>query len=338
MAQRAWVHVPAIDLEDLDEDNSTETKQRVVSTTLCANWVDPPRVLIDLDADEEKGDDGDGSACCRRPASSWPVALARASAGPDCAHSVGVLDLDKVEGLEIAPAEADLASSPARQPRRDKARRWPNQSTASIKAGGGVVALLAHGPSGGGGKLGKNYPVWMQRRALKLPRRRDIRLRPEHGGHIFENFRTGLLDVLMQRVRVRGRVIKPGHPQNTRKRRRGKKRHPVLLRNVKVVKCLDSNAEMAALLEDGRPMGTDHVWLHYSKQFESLMLSRGDMVEFEARVRWYRKNGGWDLRLSHHTHLTKVEGPKWNKLSKRRRKRKRSIALSAVEENGIAGI
>ncbi|CAE7478601.1 unnamed protein product [Symbiodinium natans] len=39
------------------------------------------------------------------------------------------------------------------------------------------------------------------------------------------------------------------------------------------------------------------------KQLAQLAPKLGQLVEFDARVRWYRKLGGWDLRLSHHTSL-----------------------------------
>jgi hypothetical protein len=61
---------------------------------------------------------------------------------------------------------------------------------------------------------------------------------------------------------------------------------------------------------------TDHVWFTYSKVFETANLREGDMIEFDARVKEYKKgyvnralkidNRKTDFRLSHPTKIKKV--------------------------------
>ncbi|MEK6780090.1 MAG: hypothetical protein AABY93_00185 [Bacteroidota bacterium] len=61
----------------------------------------------------------------------------------------------------------------------------------------------------------------------------------------------------------------------------------------------------------------DHVWFSYSRGFEKISLTEGVQLEFEARVKEYRKgyvnlrydinNSATDYKLSHPTKITKVE-------------------------------
>jgi hypothetical protein len=61
---------------------------------------------------------------------------------------------------------------------------------------------------------------------------------------------------------------------------------------------------------------TDHVWFTYSKIFENANLREGDTIEFDARVKEYKKgyvnrtlkinNQKTDFRLSHPTKINKV--------------------------------
>lgn len=62
---------------------------------------------------------------------------------------------------------------------------------------------------------------------------------------------------------------------------------------------------------------TDHVWFSFTKGFEQAFLKEGDSLEFEARVKEYRKgyvnknykinNSTTDYKLSHPTKIKKVE-------------------------------
>ncbi|MBI1769689.1 MAG: hypothetical protein HY015_02075 [Bacteroidetes bacterium] len=62
---------------------------------------------------------------------------------------------------------------------------------------------------------------------------------------------------------------------------------------------------------------TDHVWFAFTKGFEQALLKVGDSIEFEARVKEYRKgyvnknykidNSSNDYKLSHPTKIRKVE-------------------------------
>lgn len=61
----------------------------------------------------------------------------------------------------------------------------------------------------------------------------------------------------------------------------------------------------------------DHLWFGYTKGFQKLTFSNGDMVEFEARVKVYSKgyvnkkykinNKKTDYKLSHPTKITLVK-------------------------------
>ncbi len=63
-------------------------------------------------------------------------------------------------------------------------------------------------------------------------------------------------------------------------------------------------------------MVADHVWFGYAKGFEKLSLTEGITIEFEARVKEYRKgyvnprykinNSSIDYKLSHPTKIRKV--------------------------------
>lgn len=142
-------------------------------------------------------------------------------------------------------------------------------------------------------------------------------------GVAHENFRTGLLHALMERLRFRGTVIRFG-------KTRGKKawrKQTVLLRDLFTID--------GQKVPKGLPATTDHVWLCVGKQIDNAKLRHGDMVEFNARVRWYRKAGGCDLKLSHHTKLTVIPGPhsSFNEFAPRathyRNSKERNIALEA---------
>jgi hypothetical protein len=62
----------------------------------------------------------------------------------------------------------------------------------------------------------------------------------------------------------------------------------------------------------------DHVWFSYTQGFEKASLSLGDSLEFEARVKEYKKgyvnkalkinNSTTDYKLSHPTKIMKIEG------------------------------
>ncbi len=64
-------------------------------------------------------------------------------------------------------------------------------------------------------------------------------------------------------------------------------------------------------------MMTDHVWFSFTKGFEKALLKEGDSLEFEARVKEYRKgylnkkykinNTTNDYKLSNPTKIKKVE-------------------------------
>jgi hypothetical protein len=61
---------------------------------------------------------------------------------------------------------------------------------------------------------------------------------------------------------------------------------------------------------------TDHVWFNFTKGFEKVGLTEGAVLEFEARVKEYRKgyvnkkyqinNSSTDFKLSHPTKIKKV--------------------------------
>lgn len=62
---------------------------------------------------------------------------------------------------------------------------------------------------------------------------------------------------------------------------------------------------------------TDHVWFSYSKVFEKIDLTKGCILEFDARVKAYKKgyvntryqmnNQSSDFKLSHPTKIKKIE-------------------------------
>lgn len=61
----------------------------------------------------------------------------------------------------------------------------------------------------------------------------------------------------------------------------------------------------------------DHVWLNYTKGFEKVSLTSGSMIEFEARIKIYKKgyvnrrygidHTKSDFKLSHPTQIRKVD-------------------------------
>merc|ERR1712100_823924 len=105
--------------------------------------------------------------------------------------------------------------------------------------------------------------------------------------NVHRHVRLGLVSSLHQRMRFHGTVRRMGKTRG----RRAWMRRTVLLTDI--VACEDQSIR------------TDHVWLVVGKQLENLQLHRGDKIQFDARVRWYRKRGGHDLKLSHHTKLKK---------------------------------
>ena len=66
-------------------------------------------------------------------------------------------------------------------------------------------------------------------------------------------------------------------------------------------------------------MVADHLWFNYTKGFEKLSLTEGATLEFEARIKEYRKGyvnarykinrSTTDYKLSHPTKIKKLEGP-----------------------------
>jgi hypothetical protein len=82
-------------------------------------------------------------------------------------------------------------------------------------------------------------------------------------------------------------------------------------------------SEETILLKDIRDAETnqvvaDHVWFRFTKGFEKLSLTEGIMLEFEARIKEYRKGyvnprykinaSTTDYKLSHPTRIKKMEG------------------------------
>jgi hypothetical protein len=53
---------------------------------------------------------------------------------------------------------------------------------------------------------------------------------------------------------------------------------------------------------------TDHTWLNYTKGLQELNLSKGDEIEFKARVKEYKKGskGNIDYKLSHPSQIKKI--------------------------------
>jgi hypothetical protein len=107
---------------------------------------------------------------------------------------------------------------------------------------------------------------------------------------VHKNVRSGLLSSLMQRLRFCATVKRTGKTRGG-----GWVKRTILLTNVEA--CEDAMVR------------TDHAWLKIGKQFDSLSLKSGDRVQFNARVKWYRKQGGYDLQLSHHAKLQKCIAP-----------------------------
>lgn len=95
----------------------------------------------------------------------------------------------------------------------------------------------------------------------------------------------------MQRLRFRAVVTRCGRTRG----RKAWQKDTLLLRNV-----------VATSNDLPQKIHTDHIWLKVGKQLQCLAPKPGQLVEFDARVRWYRKLGGWDLRLSHHTRFEKA--------------------------------
>merc|ERR1712224_600596 len=130
---------------------------------------------------------------------------------------------------------------------------------------------------------------------------------------------TRLLDVLLKRLRFRGRALRFGSYG-----RGSWKKTSLLLKDVVAVEGSYNN------LPDGLPVSTDHVWVTVGKQFDEADLQPDDVVEFDARVRWYRKGGGCDLKLSNHTKLSVVrravgvDGPTGTVMRQRGRNRPNS--------------
>ncbi|CAE7191003.1 unnamed protein product, partial [Symbiodinium pilosum] len=92
-------------------------------------------------------------------------------------------------------------------------------------------------------------------------------------GQVHQRLREGLLGATMQRLQFRAVVARRG---KTRGRKVWQK-ETLLLRNV---------AATAGDLPDR--IYTDHVWLKVGKQIERLAPKPGQLIEFDARVRWYR--------------------------------------------------
>ena len=70
---------------------------------------------------------------------------------------------------------------------------------------------------------------------------------------------------------------------------------------------------------------SDHLWFNYTKRFDDLgELRQGDVLRFDARVKKYERgyNGRredvyvpstWDYKLSHPTHIVKLENSQGDK-------------------------
>ncbi|MBX2962960.1 MAG: hypothetical protein KF687_10645 [Cyclobacteriaceae bacterium] len=68
---------------------------------------------------------------------------------------------------------------------------------------------------------------------------------------------------------------------------------------------------------DTNKLVTDHIWFSYSKAFEKINLTSGCILEFDARVKTYKKgyintryrmnNQSLDFKLSHPTKIRKIE-------------------------------
>lgn len=115
-------------------------------------------------------------------------------------------------------------------------------------------------------------------------------------GHISSQFRTGLVEAFMQRLRFRAVLVRMGRVRGGRGAQQ-----TVLLRNVEAVGSADKKLGHLNAF-------TDHVWMKVGKIIKAGALRSGDHVEFDARVRWYRKAAGYDLKLSHPTKLKNITG------------------------------
>lgn len=70
---------------------------------------------------------------------------------------------------------------------------------------------------------------------------------------------------------------------------------------------------------------TDHIWFSYTKGFEKILLSEGTLVEFEARIKEYKKgyvnksykinNSKTDYKLSNPTKIKKIDSANSNNTS-----------------------
>lgn len=105
--------------------------------------------------------------------------------------------------------------------------------------------------------------------------------RQQRPGKVADSFRAKLAGAVGERLPFTGRVARLGR---TKKRTRHTRLPTVLLRDVQC----KSHPEFR----------TDHVWLKVGKQLQGV--SVGSVVNFTARVRWYRKAAGFDLQLSYH--------------------------------------
>jgi hypothetical protein len=71
---------------------------------------------------------------------------------------------------------------------------------------------------------------------------------------------------------------------------------------------------------------TEHQWFAFTKGFEKAQLKDGDTIEFEARVKMYRKgyvnrklsinNRQWDYKLSHPTNIRVSKNSSQTELNK----------------------
>jgi len=110
--------------------------------------------------------------------------------------------------------------------------------------------------------------------------------------------RKSLVDKLGQRKKFRAVFTRFGKKVNYS----GYTDTTILLNNI-----IDTETNLAA---------TDHHWFAYTKGFEEAQLKEGDLIEFEARVKIYKKgyvnrklainNRQSDYKLSHPTHIQKI--------------------------------
>ncbi|CAK0848907.1 unnamed protein product [Prorocentrum cordatum] len=100
----------------------------------------------------------------------------------------------------------------------------------------------------------------------------------EPPGRVHPNARQDLMHGVMQRLRFRGTVRRLGRTRGVRK---AWVKPTVLLVDVRACSC--------PAVADELPLETDHVWLKVGKQLADLQLLPGSVLEFDARVRWYKK-------------------------------------------------